>query len=108
MISEETKEAGRKDSFGSCAVVEVRGCGRHAERCPERPDTRKAAGGKGEGAPPVLIPNTEVKPFSADGTWLETARKSRSPPVPKQKALHTEVLFALPPKGGCADRADML
>ena len=30
---------------------------------------------------PVPIPNTEVKPFSADGTWLETARKSRSPPV---------------------------
>ena len=30
---------------------------------------------------PVSIPNTEVKPFSADGTWLETARKSRSPPV---------------------------
>ena len=30
---------------------------------------------------PVPIPNTEVKPFSADGTWLETARESRSPPV---------------------------
>ena len=22
-----------------------------------------------EGVPPVPIPNTEVKPFSADGTW---------------------------------------
>ena len=32
---------------------------------------------------PVSIPNTEVKPFSADGTWRVTARKSRSPPVPK-------------------------
>ena len=30
---------------------------------------------------PVPIPNAEVKPFSADGTWLETARESRSPPV---------------------------
>lgn len=26
--------------------------------------------------PPVLIPNTEVKPFYADGTWLDTARES--------------------------------
>ena len=25
-------------------------------------------GDNGEGDPPVLIPNTEVKPFSADGT----------------------------------------
>ena len=33
---------------------------------------------------PVSIPNTEVKPFSADGTWLVTARKSRSPPVPNR------------------------
>ena len=38
------------------------------------------SGGYGEGVPPVPIPNTEVKPFSADGTWLDTARKSRSPP----------------------------
>ena len=40
------------------------------------------SGGNGEGDPPVPIPNTAVKPFSADGTWLETARESRSPPVP--------------------------
>ena len=26
------------------------------------------SGDNGEGDPPVLIPNTEVKPFSADGT----------------------------------------
>ena len=38
------------------------------------------SGGNGEGVPPVPIPNTEVKPFSADGTWLVTARESRSPP----------------------------
>ena len=30
--------------------------------------------------PPVPIPNTEVKPQYADGTWLETARESRSSP----------------------------
>ena len=30
--------------------------------------------------PPVPIPNTEVKPQYADGTWLATARESRSSP----------------------------
>ena len=30
--------------------------------------------------PPVPIPNTEVKPFSADGTWLETIWESRTLP----------------------------
>ena len=35
--------------------------------------------------PPVPIPNTEVKPFSADGTWLVTARESRTLPDSKRK-----------------------
>ena len=39
-------------------------------------------GGYGLGVPPVPIPNTEVKPQHADGTWLETARESRSLPHP--------------------------
>ena len=38
------------------------------------------SGGNGERVPPVPIPNTEVKPLSADGTWLETARESRTSP----------------------------
>ena len=42
--------------------------------------TLTISGGNDEGVPPVPIPNTEVKPFSADGTWLVTARESRSPP----------------------------
>ena len=37
-------------------------------------------GGNGLGVPPVPIPNTEVKPQHVDGTWLVTARKSRSLP----------------------------
>ena len=48
-----------------------------------RPQPHKNAtvsGDNGEGVPPVPIPNTEVKPFSADGTWLDTARESRSSP----------------------------
>ena len=38
------------------------------------------SGGNDGRVPPVPIPNTEVKPSSADGTWLETARESKSPP----------------------------
>ena len=38
------------------------------------------SGGNGEGVPPVPIPNTEVKTFSAESTWLDTAREDRSPP----------------------------
>ena len=38
-------------------------------------------GGHGGGVPPVPIPNTEVKPASADGTWTEGSRESRSPPT---------------------------
>ena len=41
----------------------------------------KITGDNGKRDPPVLIPNTEVKPLSADGTWLETARESRTLPV---------------------------
>ena len=38
------------------------------------------SGDNGERDPPVPIPNTEVKPFSADGTWLETIWESRTLP----------------------------
>ena len=38
------------------------------------------SGGNGWRVPPVPIPNTAVKPPHADGTWLETARESRSLP----------------------------
>src|SRR5215212_6631713 len=38
-------------------------------------------GGYSEGETPLPIPNREVKPLSADGTWLERAWESRSPPA---------------------------
>jgi hypothetical protein len=38
------------------------------------------SGDDGEGDPPVPIPNTEVKPFSADSTWLETTWEGRTLP----------------------------
>jgi hypothetical protein len=37
-------------------------------------------GGDGGGDTPVSIPNTEVKPSSADGTALVTEWESRTPP----------------------------
>ena len=42
-------------------------------------------GDNGEGVPPVLIPNTEVKPFSAESTWLDTAREDMTLPVTKKE-----------------------
>ena len=43
-------------------------------------EPRRISGGNGKGDPPVPIPNTEVKPLSAESTWLETAREDRSLP----------------------------
>ncbi len=40
----------------------------------------KDFGGDSGGVTPVPIPNTVVKPTSADGTWDESPRESRSPP----------------------------
>ena len=45
------------------------------------------SGDNGERDPPVPIPNTEVKPFSADGTWLETIWESRTLPDSMKKEL---------------------
>ncbi len=53
-------------------------------------------GGNGLGVPPVPIPNTEVKTFSADGTWLDTARESRSPPDSKGKRSRDTPLSDIP------------
>ena len=45
-------------------------------------------GGHSGGVTPVPIPNTEVKPTSADGTWGEIPWESRTPPdfAPKRPA----------------------
>src|SRR6185503_17425951 len=44
------------------------------------------AGDWSVGATPVPIPNTAVKPCSADGTPLERARESRPSPAPHSRA----------------------
>ena len=38
------------------------------------------SGDNSERDTPVPIPNTEVKPFNADGTWTETSWESRKLP----------------------------
>ena len=42
---------------------------------------RASSGDNGEEDPPVPIPNTEVKLFSAEDTWRETAWENRTLPV---------------------------
>ena len=44
-------------------------------------------GGHGDRVTPVPIPNTEVKPVSADGTWGLTPWESRTPPDFARRAL---------------------
>ena len=46
----------------------------------EAQDLTSLSGGYSGGEPPVPIPNTEVKPASADGTWGAIPWESRSPP----------------------------
>ena len=43
--------------------------------------------------PPVPIPNTEVKPLYADGTWLETTWESRKSPNKKPESNRSRVLL---------------
>ena len=57
------------------------------------PDIITFSGDDCERVTPVPIPNTEVKPFSADGTWLVTARESRT--LPDSKTKQTPHLWGL-------------
>ena len=54
--------------------------------CREVHETRKSSGGNSGGEPPVPIPNTEVKPSSADGTAGAAPWESRSSPGFNRKA----------------------
>ena len=77
----------------SCAVVRAGEARKRewkrkaeSERKRERA-ARRISGGNGKRDPPVPIPNTEVKPLRADGTWLATARESRSSPDSKEPVM---------------------
>ena len=52
------------------------------------------SGDNGEEDPPVPIPNTEVKLFSAEDTWRETAWESRSLPVFREASCFS-LLFCI-------------
>ena len=54
---------------------------------------RKISGGYGEEVPPVPIPNTEVKLFSAESTWRGTAREDRTLPDSTCTASRLEAVF---------------
>ncbi len=56
-------------------------------------ETFRHSGDDSEGDPPVPIPNTEVKPFNADGTWLDTTWESRKLPVPLNDTYSSVVFF---------------
>ena len=58
--------------------------------CPSVLTGSQSYGGHSEGETPGPIPNPEAKPFSADGTALETGWESRTPPDnPSPKAHPT-------------------
>ena len=79
MINVDSKRPiGNDRDLGSYTVVRAQGSARGGKTIPIKMFT--LCGGNGLRVPPVPIPNTEVKPQHADGTWLETARESRSLP----------------------------
>ena len=82
-----------KISFDLCKVLSA-SAGRH-----ERKLWCRVPGGHRSRATPVPIPNTEVKPATADGTVWETAWESRSLPgvfVKKPDVRNRVGLFAVP------------
>ena len=114
------RSIGRKErSVGESFHVQLSGCGKAAKsarlskRCKQASDAKQRSdpkrqnaaiavpnkftisGGNDERVTPVPIPNTEVKPLSADGTWLDTARESRSLPDSTWEARKSFSFFRL-------------
>ena len=56
---------------------------------------RASSGDNGEEDPPVPISNTEVKLFSAEDTWRETARENRTLPVLVKSKLYMQLAFSV-------------
>ena len=82
-----------------------------AAMTPAESPERKVSGGHGGRVTPVPIPNTEVKPASADGTWGETPWESRTSPEfleerppPRWGALPRSTLPAPSPPTDAATR----
>ena len=47
--------------------------------------------------PPVPIPNTEVKLYSGENTWLVTARENRSMPTQTKQSTLKVLCLHIPP-----------
>src|SRR3954447_536388 len=62
-------------------------------------------GGFGEGETPGPIPNPKAKPFSADGTALETVWESRTPPDLNQRKRHPNGVALSHVRGNSAELA---
>ena len=76
----------------------VKGSGKGSVQFSGNDEGRKGnriSGGNSEREPPVPIPNTEVKPLSAESTWLETARENRTLPDSKRlrRVISTQSFF---------------
>ena len=61
-------------------TVRFSGCGKEKGKRDKKKKAYTISGDNSLRDPPVPIPNTEVKPQHAEGTWLETAREIRSSP----------------------------
>ena len=83
----------------TCAVLKVRKRAQGAKPSESEARAKRAlakhniSGDNSLRDPPVPIPNTEVKPQHADGTWRATARKSRSSPE-SHADVHLNVRFS--------------
>ena len=60
---------------------------------------RASSGDNGEEDPPVPISNTEVKLFSAEDTWRETAWENRTLPVLVKSKLCKQLAFLVERSG---------
>ena len=90
-------KASSRSTLALCSCQGAKGEGKPGREPKGKPPgrARKISGDNSEREPPVPIPNTEVKPLSADGTWLETARESRTLPEYKRELEKLDTLLQL-------------
>ena len=91
-MKSQDKKHNIKETLKIYAVVNVR---RRKEYNTLKGKYIAIVGGNGEGAPPVLIPNTEVKTLIAESTWLDTAREDMTPPTSRRRRPENGLRFLL-------------
>ena len=98
-MKSQDKKHNIKETLKIYAVVNVR---RRKEYNTLKGKYIAIVGGNGEGAPPVLIPNTEVKTLIAESTWLDTAREDMTPPTSRRRRPENGLRFFIAGKS-CAE-----